>query len=140
MQEQDSLKQLNEASKLVAGTARKHVGLVIEQSDKDVSKLMSTFQSLLSKLQEDKKAPSVMAEITAILEALQFHDRTNQILLSIQQTLDVYMDTVEKLAQGEKVDLQAVEQELKNHFVVAEQYAEEGKENNTVETSKPIYF
>lgn len=136
----DSMDTLGQLTDLVAGTAHKHVGLVIEQSNKDVEKLMSVFQSLLSKLQEDKDGPSVTKEITAILEALQYHDRTTQILDSIQKSLSIYINAVDQIREGKDVDMGKIDEDLRSHFVVAEQYAESDENDQHVNSDKPLFF
>lgn len=140
MTNENTLAQLGDVTELVTSTAHQHIGLVIEQSNKDIGTLMKTFQSLLTKLQDQDKESSATTEIAAILEALQFHDRTTQILTSVQQSLDIYMKAVEKLKNGENIDLQKVNDDLHSHFVVAEQYAEGDEYDHHIGSDKPLFF
>lgn len=132
------LEKINSLTQLITDTAERHIGLVIEQSDRDIGKLMNTFQSLLSRLQESESHSS--KDVTDILEALQFHDRTSQILSSVQSSIKLYREAINDLANDKDIDLEQLEAELKKSFVVAEQYSENDVDDQHIDKDKPLFF
>ncbi|MDH5545441.1 MAG: hypothetical protein OEZ43_07610 [Gammaproteobacteria bacterium] len=140
MGQTNSLNQFQDISRLLSKTLQRHLGLVVKQSDRDIGTLMKVFQELLSKLQQSDTDSSTTADVMAILEALQFHDRITQILTSSQKSLEVYLQALDELKNGQDIDVASLEKEIRSHFVVAEQYADDDPENKPVDSDKPIFF